>query len=109
MHVQSGLDKTWVACDFWASSPYYGHCYAEWDDNFSGNIIQMSTSTDGGLTWGAPKQTADFASGLGGQPLVQPSGRVIVPTSANFGGVLSFVSTDGGNNWGSKRERGKRD
>ncbi len=101
VHVQNGLDKTWVACDSWASSPYYGHCYAEWDDNFGGNTIQMSTSTDGGLTWGAPKQTADFASGLGGQPLVQPSGRVIVPTSANFGGILSFVSTDGGNNWGS--------
>jgi hypothetical protein len=101
VHIQNGLDKTWVACDSWASSPYYGHCYAEWDDNFGGNVIQMSTSTDGGLTWGAPKQTADFASGLGGQPLVQPSGRVIVPTSANFGGILSFVSTDGGNNWGS--------
>jgi hypothetical protein len=100
-HIQSGLDKTWVACDDSPNSPYYGHCYAEWDDNFGGNIIQMSTSTDGGLTWGTPRQTADFASGLGGQPVIQPGGKVIVPTSANFGGVLSFSSTDGGNTWGS--------
>jgi BNR repeat-like domain len=100
-HIQNGLDKTWVACDSSANSPYYGHCYAEWDDNFGGNIIQMSTSTDGGLTWGAAKQTADFASGLGGQPVVQPGGRVIVPTSANDAGILSFNSTDGGNSWGS--------
>jgi hypothetical protein len=99
VHIQNGLDKTWIACDDSGNSPYFGHCYAEWDDNGGGNIIQMSTSTDGGLTWGAAHATADSASGLGGQPLVQPNGRVIVPTSANDSGILSFISTDGGNSW----------
>lgn len=98
---QGGLDKTWIACDNSTLSPYYGHCYAEWDNNSGGNIIQMSTSTDGGQTWGPPRATANSASGLGGQPLVQPNGRVIVPTSANQSGVLSFISTDGGGSWSS--------
>jgi hypothetical protein len=99
VHVQGGLDKTWIACDSSGNSPFYGHCYVEWDYNAGGNIIQMSTSTDGGLTWGPAMSTADSASGLGGQPLVQPNGRVIVPTSENDAGILSFISTDGGNSW----------
>ena len=45
-------DKNWLVCDTWASSPHYGNCYAEWDDNGLGNQMLMSTSTDGGLTWG---------------------------------------------------------
>src|SRR5438105_4168077 len=61
----------------------------------------MSTSTNGGATWGPARATANSSSGLGGQPVVQPNGRVIVPTSANESGVLSFVSTDGGTSWGS--------
>jgi hypothetical protein len=59
----------------------------------------MVTSNDGGATWGPPLSTPDHASGLGGQPLVQPSGRVVVPY-ANFGGnIRAFISDDGGNNW----------
>jgi hypothetical protein len=46
-----------------------------------------------------PRATGNAASGLGGQPLVQPSGRVIVPTNANNSGILSFVSTNGGDTW----------
>jgi hypothetical protein len=46
--------------------------------------------------------TADVAHGLGGQPLVQPSGIVVVPYwSDGTGQIRSFVSTDGGTTWGS--------
>jgi hypothetical protein len=45
-------DKNWIVCDNTATSAFYGHCYTQWDDNGRGNLIQMSTSTDGGLTWG---------------------------------------------------------
>ena len=38
--------------------------------------LYMSTSTDGGLTWG-PKKTPS-TSGIGGQPVVQPNGTVVV-------------------------------
>jgi len=90
-------DKGWIACDNNASSPYYGHCYTEWDAAASTGQIKMSTSTDGGLTWGAALSTANHATGLGGQPLVQPNGTVVVPF--NNGGMFSFVSTDGGGSW----------
>lgn len=86
----------------YASSPFYGHCYTEWDDNGNGNLVQMSTSTDGGLTWGTRKSTANNATVIGGQPLVQPNGTVIVPIeNASETSLLSFISTNGGSSWNS--------
>ena len=94
------FDKTWISCDNWPTSPFFGNCYIEWDDIGSGGVILMTTSNDGGATWGTPIATAGRASGLGGQPLAQPSGRVVVPY-ANFGGnIRAFFSDDGGNSWG---------
>jgi hypothetical protein len=99
---QNGSDKSWIVCDDTATSPFYGNCYVEWDDNAVGNLIQMSTSSDGGLTWGAPMTTANRATGIGGQPVVQPSGKVIVPIDNAFEtAVLAFTSTNGGASWGS--------
>jgi BNR repeat-like domain len=94
------VDKNWIVCDNTASSPFYGNCYTEWDDNGDGNRIYMSTSSDGGLTWGPRRKTANNATGIGGQPLVQPNGTVIVPIdNANETALLAFRSTDGGANW----------
>ncbi|MBO0831997.1 MAG: exo-alpha-sialidase, partial [Actinobacteria bacterium] len=85
-------DKNWTVCDNAQSSPFYGNCYTEFD----AGIVLMSTSTDGGLTWGPPTPTADNANGIGGQPLVQPGGRVIVPyADRRDGQVRSFSSDDG--------------
>ncbi len=53
-----GDDKNWITCDNTATSPFYGNCYTEWSGVF------MSTSTDGGLTWGPPKG-ANGAFGTG--------------------------------------------
>lgn len=97
----STYDKNWIACDNWASSPYYGNCYTEWDDNGQGNLLLMSTSTDGGLTWGPELTPAGSPSGLGGQPIVQPNGTVVVPYSANYGSIRAFRSTNGGATWSS--------
>jgi hypothetical protein len=90
-------DKNWIVCDTWASSPYYGNCYLEWDDPLNQGEVQMSTSTDGGLTWGIPVATADLAQGIGGQPLVQPNGTVVVPIETNV--MSTFRSSDGGITW----------
>jgi hypothetical protein len=90
-------DKNWIVCDSWASSPHYGNCYVEWDDPLNVNEILMSTSTDGGLTWGVPMPTADQAVGVGGQPLVQPNGTVVVPIETNV--MSAFSSNDGGQSW----------
>ena len=93
-------DKNWVACDSTGTSPFYGHCYVEWDDPSNGGMIWMSTSTDGGQTWGTAQSTLNLAAGIGGQPVVQPNGKVIVPIE-NFDGasMIAFSSSDGGTTW----------
>jgi hypothetical protein len=96
------FDKDWIVCDSTATSPHYGNCYVEFDDNTLGNIVQMLTSTDGGVTWSAARRTADTAHGLGGQPLVQPNGTVVVPYLADQAGqIRAFTSTSGGTTWNS--------
>jgi len=93
-------DKPWIACDNTSASPFFGHCYVEWDDPVSQSVIWMSTSTNGGITWSAPLNTADMAGGVGGQPVVQPDGTVIVPiTDAASNQIVAFSSSDGGANW----------
>ena len=94
------LDKNWIVCDNTATSPNYGNCYTEWDDHGNGNRMQMNRSRDGGLTWSAP---ATNGSGIiGGQPVVQPSGVVVVPTAnANETAIGAYRSTDGGLTWGA--------
>ena len=94
----ASLDKEWITCDATASSPHYGNCYVEYDNNGGGNRIYMATSTDGGMTW-STIQTG--STGLGGQPLVQPGGTVIVPYLSNNGQIRSFRSTNGGSTWSS--------
>ena len=44
--------------------------------------------------------SAGCSSGLGGQPVVQPNGNVVVPYSNNGGAQSSFRSTNGGTSWG---------
>ncbi len=92
-------DKNWIVCDNTATSPYYGHCYSEWDDTSQGDFIQMSTSTDGGQTWSAAQGTAGNDFGIGGVPLVQPKGTVVVPILGFNGDVTAFSSTNGGKSW----------
>jgi hypothetical protein len=90
-------DKNWIVCDSYPGSPYYGNCYVEWDNPATGDGILMSTSTDGGLTWGTAKGTANNAAGIGGQPLVQPNGHVVVPIEGI--GISVFGSVNGGQSW----------
>jgi len=56
-------------------------------------------SSDGGATWSALRSPSGGPSGLGGQPLVQPNGTVVVPYSANGSAIRSFTSTNGGASW----------
>jgi hypothetical protein len=93
-------DKNWIACDNTPASPYFGHCYVQWDNPSAQDVISMSTSTDGGLTWSPARNTADAAAGIGGQPVVQPNATVVVPIESATGAeILAFTSTDGGTSW----------
>jgi hypothetical protein len=87
-----GDDKNWITCDNTSTSPFYGNCYTEWSGVF------MSTSTDGGLTWG-PAKSANGAFGTGAEQLVLPNGTVVVPFYS--GAMQAFISTDGGVSWGN--------
>lgn len=91
-------DKNWIVCDSTATSPFYGNCYTQWDDNGAGNKLYMSTSMDGGLTWGLA--LSNNSGVIGGQPVVHPNGTVIVPTAnANETAIGAFNSTNGGASW----------
>jgi hypothetical protein len=89
-------DKNWSVCDNTPTSPFYGHCYTEFDLVNTNDLEQMSTSTDGGLTWAPPLPTLDHAHGLGGQPVVQPNGHVASgpspPTTAACPGTARYAS-----------------
>ena len=98
VNLTTGVDKNWIVCDNTSTSPFYGRCYVEWDNNAAGNLLQMSTSTDGGTTWSAP--ATNNTGVIGGQPVVRPDGTVIVPIdNANETAVGAFNSTNGGASW----------
>ncbi len=98
------LDKNWTVCDNTAITPaglknrFYGNCYTEFDNFARDDLELLSTSSDGGLTWSVPISTPLHAHGLGGQPLVQPNGNVVVPFESidTAGAIAAFGSTDGG-------------
>jgi hypothetical protein len=91
-------DKNWIVCDNTTTSPFYGNCYTEWDDNGAGNRMEMSRSTDGGLTWSVAATNNQGI--IGGQPVVRPDGTVIVPTAnANETAIGAYNSTNGGVSW----------
>ena len=99
-------DKPWIACDNTSTSPYYGHCYIQWDTGSVGTLW-FSTSTDGGLTWGSALNPGGTLVGGNGQVHVQPNGTVVVPMGTTppqdfltgpFS-IASVVSTDGGASW----------
>src|SRR5438067_365525 len=101
----SHQDKNWTVCDNTSTSPFYGHCYTEFDNSAQFDRVYMSTSTDGGQTWSGKEPTADKVNGFGAEPVVQPDGTVVVPflglgrpKSFAFQ-VRAFTSTDGGSSW----------
>jgi hypothetical protein len=94
------LDKNWTVCDNTATSPFYGSCYTQWDDFGHGNRFRMAYSRDGGLTW--TLSTTPNVGVIGGQPVVQPNGTVVVPMDNASETALGYSrSTNGGVSFGS--------
>jgi hypothetical protein len=93
-------EKPWITCDNNSNSPYFGHCYIEWDDPSAGGLVYLSTSTDGGDTWLPAIKTAGNLTGFGGQPVVAADGLVVVPIMSTDGThMLAFTSDSGGATW----------
>ncbi len=99
-------DKDWITCDNTPTSSFYGHCYLEWDDFQQNDLIYVSTSTDGGDTWASPLNPSGGESAIGGQPLVQSNGTVIVPVLDFVRGIAAFTSIDGGASWSAPMQVG---
>src|ERR671937_1207684 len=94
------FDKNWTVCDNTTTSPFFGHCYTVWDDFAHGNSLQISFSTDGGLTWN--RSSTPNTGVIGGQPVVQPNGNVVVPLdNASETSLGSTISTNGGASFGA--------
>jgi hypothetical protein len=94
----SDLDKNWSVCDNSPSSSFYGSCYTQYDDFGHGNQVHVSYSRDAGLTW--TEGTFPRQGVIGGQPVVQPNGTLVMPIDNAFEtAVLAFRSTNGGVSW----------
>jgi hypothetical protein len=94
------FDKNWTVCDNTTSSPFFGRCYTVWDDFGNGNQLKIAFSTDGGLTW--TLSTTPNTGVIGGQPVVQPNGNVVVPLDNASETALGFtISTNGGVSFGN--------
>jgi hypothetical protein len=96
--TQNFYDKDWITCDNHAASTHYGNCYIEVDITSAGDLVIMSTSRNGGASWSTPRSPSGRPAGLGGQPLVQPDGKVIVPFLGVIG-LAAFSSANGGTSW----------
>src|SRR5437764_8722829 len=70
------FEKPWIVCDDTATSPFYGSCYASFDDHGNGNAFKPAYSRDGGLTW--TLSSTPNVGVIGVQPLVLPNGKLIV-------------------------------
>jgi len=94
------FDKNWTVCDNTTSSPFFGRCYTVWDDFGNGNKLMIAFSTDGGLNW--TLSATPNVGVIGGQPVVQPNGNVVVPLDNSSETALGFtISTNGGVSFGN--------
>jgi hypothetical protein len=94
------FDKNWTVCDNTTTSPFFGSCYTVWDDFGHGDQLKIAFSRDGGLTW--TLSSTPNVGVIGGQPVVQPDGKVVVPLDNASETALGFTnSTDGGVTFGT--------
>jgi hypothetical protein len=104
-------DKEWVVADDNPASPFFGRVYVTWTQfrsfTFTGNgnePVMVAVSTDGGLSFGAPKQLSpagNNGTGNGRQgsfPATGPDGSVYVAFEQGTSQVV-VISRDGGVSW----------
>jgi len=90
-------DKNWVSCDNSLSSPFYGRCYLVYTHSADGDMLAVTTSDDGGVTWSPPTDLG-VRGGVGVLPVVRPTGELVVVyllQSRQFA-IAASRSVDGG-------------
>ena len=101
-------DKESIWVDNLASSPYFGRVYVSWTEFRSAasgsEPIMVTISTDGGSSFGAPKQLSPAGNNgtgngrQGSAVRTGPDGSVYVAWEQGFNQVVA-ISRDGGNQW----------
>ena len=90
------FDKNWVTCDNTPASPFYGRCYLAYTHSADDDMLAVTYTTDGGLTWSTPTNIG-VRPAVGTFPVVRPTGELVVVylwESRPFA-VASSRSTDG--------------
>ncbi|MDQ1495547.1 MAG: hypothetical protein QOG69_2030 [Actinomycetota bacterium] len=104
-------DKNWVTVDGNAASPWFGRLYLTWTEfrsntvkGFGNEPVMVSVSSDGGRSFGRPKQLSPAASNgtgngrQGSSSTVGPDGTAYVAFEQGSAHVVT-ISGDGGNSW----------
>jgi RTX calcium-binding nonapeptide repeat (4 copies) len=100
--VQEGIafDKNWLACDNTPSSPFYGRCYLVYTHSAGRDMLAVSWSSDGGVTWSVPVDIGARPA-VGVFPAIRPTGELVVVYLWETGqaAIAASRSTDGGATW----------
>lgn len=91
------FDKNWITCDNGATSPFYGRCYLVYTHSSDDDMLAVTSTTDGGLTWSAPTDIGARPA-VGVFPVVRPAGDLVVVylwETRPFA-IAASRSTDGG-------------
>lgn len=104
-------DKEWVVADDNPASPYFGRVYVTWTQfrsatftGYGNEPVMVAASTDGGRSFGAPKQLSPAGNNgtgngrQGSQPATGPDGSVYVAFEQGSNQVV-VISRDGGSSW----------
>jgi hypothetical protein len=96
------FDKNWLGCDNSASSPFYGRCYLVYTHSADRDMLAVSSSDDGGLTWSTPVDIGARPA-VGVFPAIRPTGELVVAYLWETGqfAIATSRSTDGGATWGA--------
>ena len=104
-------DKNWITVDDNVSSPYFGRAYLSWTAFRSATVtgygnepVMVSVSTNGGTSFGAPKQLSPAGNNgtgngrQGSTSTTGPDGTAYVAFEQGTSQVVT-ISHDGGRSW----------
>jgi hypothetical protein len=101
----TSLDKSWIVCDDGAQSPFRGRCYVAYTDFVGpGRSIAVQSTQDGGATWSAPTRVRISVDVPGVQPVVRPSGQLVLVFLDGPGRLDAVRSDDGGQSFSATHE-----
>jgi hypothetical protein len=101
----TSIDKSWIACDNGVTSPFRGRCYVAYTDFLGPGVsIAVQSSSDGGLTWSPATKVRVSVDVPGVQPVVRPSGQLVLVFLDGPRRLEAVRSDDGGQTFSAAHE-----